>query len=70
MTAQVFPLLRTVDDEPISPASRARLAGQTLAASIELNSEFSGVISGWRIVIGPIREQRQMIEDDLGVLFT
>ena len=46
---------------------RAKLAGQLMAACVDLDMPFTGEVAGWRIVIARVTEHREMTKGDLGL---
>ena len=46
---------------------RSLLAGKLLAACVDLNKPFTGNAGGWRVVIAPALEHREMYAEDLGI---
>lgn len=60
MFAKSIPVLATM-------GSRASLAGKLLFESIELDSEFTGDIQGWRVCVRRIEEIREGTAEDIGL---
>lgn len=44
---------------------RGKLVGQLLQACVALNAPFAGELQGWRVVIAPVTEHREMTKGDL-----
>ena len=49
------------------PWKRAQAAGQVVRMCDELDSEFTGEVGGWCIVIRKLREHREMVAEDIGL---
>ncbi len=61
---RAFSLFRSYPAAP-SSVEVAMLAGRLLAMCVEREEGFSRDLHGWRIVVGPIVDHREMVSTDL-----